>query len=156
MGSGYFITGTDTNVGKTLVSCALLHAFAAQNKRVIGMKPIAAGCENGQWQDVEQLVAASNIIAPRQQINPYAFIPPLAPHIAASQENIEIDLNIISQAYLALQDIAEIVIVEGVGGLQIPLSQRIDGIDLVQTLGLPVILVVGATLGLPESCTSNR
>ena len=70
---GFFVTGTDTSIGKTTVSCALLHAFAAQGKKVAGMKPIAAGSENGHWMDVELLLAASNVNISRQQINPYAL-----------------------------------------------------------------------------------
>jgi hypothetical protein len=76
MAQGYFVTGTDTGVGKTTVSCALLRAFAAQGKKVIGMKPVVAGSENGKWPDVEQLIAASNISAAREYVNPYAFDPP--------------------------------------------------------------------------------
>ncbi len=146
-GKGFFITGTDTGVGKTLVSCALLHAFAAGDNTVIGMKPVAAGCENGKWMDVELLVAASNVMAPREQVNPYALIPPLAPHIAAKQAGIEIEVEVIYQAYLALQSMAEIVVVEGAGGFLVPFSDRFDSSDLAQKLGLPVILVVGLRLG---------
>jgi dethiobiotin synthetase len=147
MSAGYFITGTDTGIGKTFVSCALLHAFAAHGKTVAGMKPVAAGCENGKWDDVEKLHAASNIKISRQQLNPYALNPPLAPHIAAKQANIEIDLSVIQQAYLALSSHAEVVIVEGVGGFLVPLNAQQDGADLAQVLGLPVILVVGMRLG---------
>ena len=85
MENGYFITGTSTGVGKTLVSCALLHAFAARDQAVVGMKPVAAGCENGKWMDVELLAAASSVTAPRGQMNPYPLIPLVAPHIAAYQ-----------------------------------------------------------------------
>ena len=95
MSRGYFITGTGTGVGKTLVSCALLHAFAARGNTVIGMKPVAAGCENGKWMDVELLATASNVTAPREQVNPYALIPPIAPHIAANQAGIDIDIDIL-------------------------------------------------------------
>ena len=147
MATGFFITGTDTGIGKTTVSCQLLHAFVARGKTVVGMKPIAAGCENGQWEDVEQLLAASNVNISRQQLNPYAFNPPLAPNIAAAQAGIEIDLEVIQQAYHVLSNHAEVVIVEGVGGFQVPLSAQQDGADLAQVLGLPVILVVGMRLG---------
>ncbi len=147
MVAGYFITGTDTGIGKTVVSCALLHAFAAHGKMVAGMKPVAAGCEDGKWDDVEKLLAASNIEISRQQLNPYALNPPLAPHIAAKQASIEIDLSVIQQAYHALSNQAEVVIVEGVGGFLVPLNARQDGADLTQALGLPVILVVGMRLG---------
>lgn len=147
MAEGYFITGTGTGVGKTLVSCMLLHAFAARGKAVVGMKPVAAGCENGKWTDVELLVAASSVLAPRQQVNPYALIPPIAPHIAARQAGININIAIICEAYLALRQIADVVIVEGAGGFLVPLNERHNGADLARALGLPVILVVGMQLG---------
>lgn len=147
MAEGYFITGTDTGVGKTLVSCALLYAFAANGRKVVGMKPVAAGCENGRWKDVDSLMAASTVAAPYKLANPYALIPPLAPHIAAKQANIEIDPTVIQQACVELQKTADIVIVEGTGGFLVPLSDQYDGADLAQVLGLPVILVVGLRLG---------
>ena len=147
MAEGYFITGTDTGVGKTLVSCALIHAFAANGKKVIGMKPVAAGCENGHWMDVDLLVAASTVSAPCKLVNPYALIPPLAPHIAAKQANIEIDPTVIQKAFFELKKTAEMVIIEGVGGFLVPLSGQYDGADLARILNLPVILVVGLRLG---------
>ena len=147
MAEGYFITGTDTGVGKTLVSCALLYAFAAEDTAVIGMKPVAAGCEDGRWMDVELLMAASTVSAPCKLINPYGLLPPLAPHIAAKQANIEIDPTIIRNAFFELQKISEMLIVEGVGGFLAPLSDQNDGADLARILALPVILVVGMKLG---------
>jgi dethiobiotin synthetase len=147
MATGYFITGTDTGVGKTLASCALLYAFAARGKAVVGMKPVAAGCENGKWMDVEFLIAASNIAAPREWINPYALTPPVAPHIAAKRMGVEIDTTVILQACHALQNIAEIVIVEGIGGFLVPLNSQCDTGDMALALGFPVILVVGMRLG---------
>ena len=147
MGQGYFVTGTDTGIGKTTVSCALLRAFAAQGHKVIGMKPIAAGVENGKWLDVEQLLAASNVNVTRQQINPYAFDPPISPHLAARQAGREIDLTVIQQAYQTLSTQADRVIVEGAGGFLVPVNQYQTGADLAQTLNLPVILVVGMRLG---------
>ena len=147
MAEGYFITGTDTGVGKTLVSCALIHAFAANGKKVIGMKPVAAGCENGRWMDVDLLVAASTVSASCKLVNPYALIPPLAPHIAAKQANIEIDPTVIQKAFFELKKAAEMVIIEGVGGFLVPLSGQYDGADLARILNLPVILVVGLRLG---------
>jgi dethiobiotin synthetase len=147
MTPGYFVTGTGTGVGKTLVSCALLHAFSASGKTAVGMKPVAAGCENGKWQDVELLTAASTAAAPQELINPYALIPPIAPHIAASRANINIDISAIRQACLELQKIADVVIVEGVGGFLVPLNGHQDSADMATTLGLPVILVVGMQLG---------
>lgn len=147
MPAGYFVTGTDTGVGKTLVSCALLHAFALAGKTAIGMKPIAAGCEAGKWLDVEQLIAASTVSAAREWINPYALVPPIAPHIAAKQAGVTIDLAVIQQAFYALQKTADRVIVEGAGGFLVPLGDRYDTRDLACALGLPVVLVVGLRLG---------
>jgi dethiobiotin synthetase len=148
---GYFITGTDTGVGKTLVSAALLHAFAAQGMRVVGMKPVAAGCEwrDGEpyWEDVAQLQAASNVAAPLASRNPYRFDPPIAPHIAAAQAGVRIDIATLCQAYRDLQHDADAVIVEGAGGFCVPLNEADTMADLAQQLDLPVILVVAMRLG---------
>lgn len=147
MPAGYFVTGTDTGVGKTLTSCALLHAFTMAGKSAIGMKPIAAGCEDGKWMDVEHLVEASNVSAARELVNPYALVQPIAPHIAARQTGIVIDIATVQRAFKVLQEMAEVVIVEGVGGFLVPLDDRYDSSDLARALGLPVILVVGLRLG---------
>ncbi|MCG3772930.1 MAG: ATP-dependent dethiobiotin synthetase BioD 1 [Nitrosomonadaceae bacterium] len=148
MSVGYFITGTDTNVGKTLVSCTLIHALSACGKAVVGMKPVAAGHgDDGAWMDVEMLIAASNVSAPRSLINPYALIRRTAPHIAAIEMGIEIDTAVILKACRGLQDIAEIVIVEGIGGFRVPLNNRHDAGDMARSMGFPVILVVGMRLG---------
>jgi dethiobiotin synthetase len=151
MSQAYFVTGTDTGVGKTLVSCVLLRAFAAQGIKTLGMKPVAAGCEdvNGVLvcDDVEQLIAASNVVAPREQVNPYAFLPPVAPHLAAAQSGVEIDVGHIVAACAYLRTLADMVIVEGVGGFRVPLNGCDDSADLAQRLGLPVIMVVGMRLG---------
>ena len=144
----YFVTGTDTGVGKTLISCALLYAFAAQGKNVVGMKPVAAGCDaDGLNEDVKQLRAASNILASLGQINPYSFFHPIAPHIAARNAGVSINLGRILESYNELAAQAEVVIVEGAGGFQVPLNDTQDSADLTVALGLPVILVVGMRLG---------
>lgn len=144
----YFVTGTDTGVGKTLISCALLHAFAAQGKSAVGMKPVAAGCDDDNLnEDVKQLHAASNIPASLKQINPYSFSHPVAPHIAAHNAGVRINLELILASYQGLATQAEVVIVEGVGGFQVPLNDTQDSADLAAILGLPVILVVGMRLG---------
>jgi dethiobiotin synthetase len=144
----YFVTGTDTHVGKTLVSCALLHGFAARGKRVVGMKPIAAGCNNdGQNEDVVQLRAASNVEVGYELTNPYCFLPAIAPHLAAQQAGIEIQLPLILDAYQKLAAQAEVVIMEGVGGLCVPLNVHQDSADMLKALDLPIILVVGIRLG---------
>lgn len=144
----YFVTGTDTGVGKTLISCALLYAFAAQGKSVAGMKPVAAGCdEDGLNEDVKKLRAATNILASLGQINPYSFLRPVAPHIAARNAGVQINLQRILESYTELASQAEVVIVEGAGGFRVPLNDTEDSADLAVALGLPVILVVGMRLG---------
>ncbi|TCV84764.1 dethiobiotin synthase [Sulfurirhabdus autotrophica] len=151
MKKNYFVTGTDTGVGKTLITSALLHALAHQGKKVVGMKPIAAGCEPAlagmTCGDVEMLQAHSNVAAPLNLVNPYSFLPPVAPHIAAAQANVEIDLAVIVSRYQALQEMAEVVMVEGVGGFVVPLTASKTTADLAVMLNLPVILVVGMRLG---------
>lgn len=151
MKTAYFIAGTDTGVGKTLITSALVYRFAQSGLRSAGMKPVAAGCE---WQDgrllsedVVQLLAASNVAVDLDLINPYAFAPPIAPHIAAEKEGVTIDLARIKQAYHALQAEVDSVMVEGVGGFCVPLGPDTDTADLALALGLPVLLVVGMRLG---------
>ncbi len=151
MSLGFFVTGTDTGVGKTLVSCALIHRFTALGKSVIGMKPVAAGGERGAEglinDDVRLLRAASNVNAALTLVNPYCFEPPIAPHIAATQAGAVIEIDRITQAYQQLAALAEVVIVEGVGGYCVPLNDTQDTANLAQRLGLPVIMVVGLRLG---------
>ena len=147
MGQGYFITGTDTGVGKTLIACALLRAFARTGKSVVGMKPVAAGREGGRWADVEALANASTVRARARIANPYAFKPAIAPHIAAELEGIEIDLEIIASAHDELLRLADIIVVEGAGGFLVPLNATQTGADLATRLGLPMVLVVGMRLG---------
>ena len=148
---GYFVTGTDTGVGKTLVACALLRAFARRGARVIGMKPVAAGTQivNGVQvnEDVEQLIAASNVSAPRDVINPYCFELPIAPHIAASLQKNSIKSEYLLDNYQRLSVLADIVIVEGAGGFCVPLNDVETSADLAQQLALPVLMVVGMRLG---------
>jgi dethiobiotin synthetase len=144
----YFITGTDTGVGKTLVSCALLHALAAQDKRVVGFKPVAAGCdENDHNEDALQLRAASNVLVSYGQVNPYCFVHPVAPHIAARNSGVRIELSRILTTYRELASQADEVVVEGAGGFLIPLNEKKDSADLAVELGLPVIVVAGMRLG---------
>src|SRR5262245_38371282 len=151
MSRGYFITGTDTGVGKTLVACALLRAFAARGLRTAGMKPVAAGAEvHGNElrnEDVEQLRAAASVSAPRHLVNPYCLVPPIAPHIAAERAGVTIELDVIAQCHAGLSALADVVIVEGVGGFCVPLGPAIDTARLAARLALPVVLVVGMRLG---------
>jgi len=144
----YFVTGTDTGVGKTLISCALLHGFAAQGKRVVGMKPVAAGrSEEGMHDDVRQLCAASNVRASMEYINPYCLELAVAPHIAAEATGTVINFERVVKSLAELTRQAEVVIVEGVGGFVVPLNATQDSADLATQLGLPIILVVGMRLG---------
>ena len=151
MNHAYFIAGTDTGVGKTLITSALVHGFAQRGLRSVGMKPVAAGCawQDGRLmsEDVVQLMAASNVAADPDLINPYAFASPIAPHIAAEKEGVNIALSYIGQAFEALCTDADRVMVEGVGGFRVPLGMDVDTADLAQSLGLPIVLVVGMRLG---------
>ena len=148
---GLFVTGTDTGVGKTLVACALLRAYAGRGLRAVGMKPVAAGAAPGahglRHEDVENLVAAGNVMAPREHVNPYCFAPPIAPHIAARQAGVTISFDRIEDSYRALAARAQVVVVEGVGGFCVPLGPGLDTAQLAARLALPVVLVVGVRLG---------
>lgn len=144
----YFVTGTDTGVGKTLVSCGLLHAFAAQGKRVVGFKPVAAGCDDDYHNDdAKQLRDASTVRASYGQINPYCFPHPIAPHLSARHAGSRIDFSRIFASYDELAGQSDEVIVEGVGGFCVPLNEKQDSVDLTKQLDIPVILVVGMRLG---------
>ena len=149
--SGVFVAGTDTGVGKTWVAQALIQRGVAAGKRVAAMKPVSAGCvwtEEG-WlnDDVALLRAASNVALPLALINPYAFEPPIAPHLAAQKAGVEIDLTRIESAYREIAAQSDEVIVEGVGGLLVPLDAKHSAADIILRLDLPVILVVGMRLG---------
>lgn len=148
---GYFVTGTDTGVGKTLVACGLLKAFTARGLKAVGMKPVASGAGprgNGLVNDdVEQLIAAGNVVAPREHVNPYCFQPPIAPHIAARESGVTISLDRIENSARALAAVADVVIVEGVGGFRVPLGADTDTSELAARLALPLVLVVGLRLG---------
>ena len=151
MTTGYFVTGTDTGVGKTVVACALLKGFAAQGLRAVGMKPVAAGLEriDGELRhaDVEAVRAAGNVDAPRDLINPYCFPEPIAPHIGAARAGMRIDADRIVRSFEELRAQADVVIVEGVGGFRVPLGGGYDTAALAARLALPVVLVVGMRLG---------
>lgn len=151
MKQAFFITGTDTNVGKTYVACKLIQQYVSQGYKVVGMKPVAAGGElvDGKWlnDDVLKLEAASNVKAPRELVNPYSFKEAIAPHIAAENADAEIKIEVIQQAFKSLVDMADIVIVEGAGGFLVPINNKESMADLAVTLNIPVILVVGMKLG---------
>ena len=146
-----FITGTDTGVGKTLFSAALLHALARHHPRVVGMKPVAAGTELIDGvpanDDVLALRAASSVRVPPELDNPVLLPDPVSPHIAAQRAGVGIDIAQLVACQRALEQLADAVVVEGAGGFHVPLSATETGADLAQALDLPVVLVVGLRLG---------
>ena len=146
---GLFVTGTDTDVGKTRVAVALLQALARAGVRAIGMKPVAAGFEAGQAVngDVAALAAADGLDVPLRDRNPYAFEQAVAPHLAAEAAGIAIELAPIEAAARRLQAHAGALIVEGAGGALVPLDAQNDMLDVALRLDLPVLLVVGMRLG---------
>lgn len=151
MTSGFYITGTDTGIGKTVASAALLHALRARGLRAIGMKPVASGCERigGEWRN-EDAIALRDASDPRPEyadVNPYALPIATAPELAAREAGVEIALQPIVEAYRRLAARADAVVVEGVGGWAAPLSAQWDQRDVVGALELPVIMVVGLRLG---------
>lgn len=146
MGHGVFITGTDTGVGKTRVASMLLRAMAARGRRVTGMKPVLTGAGDAR-NDATLLREASNVAASLALINPYAFVPAIAPHVAAQRAGAALELERIEAAYRSLADVSDIVVVEGAGGVLVPLNTRHDMLDIAVRLDLPVILVVGVRLG---------
>jgi dethiobiotin synthetase len=148
---GIFVTGTDTGIGKTRVSATLVSAQRACGRRAVGMKPVASGCretpEGLRNDDAEALIAASEPAPPYALCNPYALVLPIAPHLAARDAGVEIALEAIVAAYRALAATADRVVVEGVGGWAVPVSDKAMQADLVRALDLPVVLVVGLRLG---------
>ncbi|MDY7539478.1 dethiobiotin synthase [Undibacterium sp. RTI2.1] len=149
--SDYFVTGTDTEIGKTLTSAALLYALSQRGLRVVGMKPVAAGASliDGVWHndDVDMLQAASSIKVSTDLVSPYLMQAAAAPHIVAMQENVSISDTHIQTCYTQLQQQSDAVIVEGVGGFCVPLTATFDTAQMAQQFALPVIMVVGMRLG---------
>lgn len=146
-----FVTGTDTGVGKTLVSTALLHALARHHKRVVGMKPVAAGTMQVHGseanEDVLALRAASTLAVPEALDNPVLLPDAVSPHVAAARAGRTIGVAHIVACHRQLLQLADAVVVEGAGGFLVPLSASETGADLAQALDLPVVLVVGLRLG---------
>lgn len=151
MTGGWFITGTDTGVGKTYIATSLLQTLTKRGECAVGMKPVASGCRatdlGMRSEDAEQLLAASAISADYANVNPYAFAPACAPHLAAAECGVEIQLQKIRDSFRRLQEKSSWVVVEGVGGWMVPLGERLMLADVARALRLPIILVVGLRLG---------
>jgi dethiobiotin synthetase len=149
MTQGYFITGTDTDAGKTCATIALMHYFKRQGKTVLGMKPVASGCtlQAGELKNADALLIQehASIAVDYQLINPYAYELPISPHIAGIHNPVK--LAVIVERFNSLKALADVVIVEGAGGWYAPLNAKDDISALANALALPVILVVGLRLG---------
>ena len=150
-GFSCFVTGTDTEIGKTLVSAALLHILVQRGVRVAAMKPIAAGAEwrEGAWHndDADMLAAQVNVPLPQALTTPYLLQTPAAPHIAAAIDKVVIDPAHLAACMAEVTSQAQAVVVEGVGGFRVPLTDDYDTADLAKLVGLPIIMVVGLRLG---------
>lgn len=148
---GIFITGTDTGCGKTEITLALMQHLQSQGLQVLGMKPVASGAEESgeglRNTDALRILEAGSLAVPYELVNPYAFAPPAAPHLAAEQAGVTIRSEAIRNCYDALCDLADFVVVEGVGGWRVPLGPELDVSDLPVLLRTPVLLVVGMRLG---------
>lgn len=151
MTGGFFITGTDTGVGKTWATVALMRHLQSLGSSVLGMKPVAAGCflNDGQWQNDDALLLQENgsLAVDYTCINPYALKAPVSPHIAAAEMGCTVQLEEILRNFYHLRSLVDIVLVEGAGGWFAPLNDRQDIADLAAVLELPVILVVAIRLG---------
>ena len=148
---GFFITGTDTDCGKTRVAHALIHALRAQELKIAPFKPVAAGA---QWlevglrnDDALSLMSAAESNYPYDLVNPYCYEAPIAPHLAAAAMGEKIDLQQILQNAKKLSTLADLLLVEGAGGWLVPLGKDIDMADMAAALQMPVVLVVGIRLG---------
>ncbi len=151
MSRSFFVTGTDTAVGKTLVTAGLLRSLRETGVTVAGMKPVAAGAiagpEGRANEDALLLQSESSLRHPYAIVNPWLFEPAIAPHIAAAEAGIVIDTNRIVRAHEVLRASADVVLAEGAGGFLVPLDARRSFADLPGLLGMEVLLVVGLRLG---------
>jgi dethiobiotin synthetase len=159
---GVFVTGTDTEVGKTHVSTALIRSLARAGVRVAGMKPVAAGSVStgagARNEDALALAAAANVGAPYHAINPYCLEAAVSPHLAAADEGVTIDTSVIRESFETLiAQSADFVVVEGAGGWLAPIGEAHTMADIAIALDLPVVLVVGLRLGcLNHSLLTRR
>ena len=150
MGKKFFITGTDTNVGKTYYCVKLLKKYSSQGYSTLGLKPISSGYDANTKinDDAKKLYEASSIKIPISEINPFAFQSPISPNIAAKKEHVELNANnIIKEMDKIKKYDSDIEIIEGVGGWEVPINEKENMPDLVKALDIPVILVVAIKLG---------
>lgn len=152
MSAAFFIAGTDTDVGKTTIAAGLLHAARLMGLSTLGAKPVASGCEvtpkGLRNADALALIAESSVNLPYEQVNPLAFEPAIAPHIAAREAGVVLDVqSLLAPMRHVLEQQADFTLIEGAGGWRVPLSDRANLSDLAIALKLPVILVVGVRLG---------
>jgi len=151
LGNRIFITGTDTGIGKTWVSQALVRALVNDDHRVAVMKPVASGAKtiNGLLcnDDALALQQAANVDVPYEQLNPYCFAPATAPHLAARDVGVDIDFQILADHADSLASQSDWLVIEGAGGVMVPLNEEQDVCDLITRLDCSVILVVGMRLG---------
>jgi len=149
--AGLFVTGTDTGVGKTRAATALCRALASRGRRVAAMKPVASGCARTaaglRSGDALALLAAMNVRAGYRAVNPYAFEPAIAPHIAAAEAGVNIDFEVLDRAYRSLTAMSDVIVVEGAGGWLAPLDTHRSFADLAVFWQLEVVLVVALRLG---------
>lgn len=148
---GFFVTGTDTGVGKTWMTTALVHALAAHGHRVAGIKPLACGGHDtaAGWrhQDAELLIQHASVALPYETVNPYLLREPVAPHIAAAHAGMRLSAAALHEACSTVEEPLDYLLIEGVGGWEVPLNDEETTAHFARLLGLPVILVVGMRLG---------
>jgi dethiobiotin synthetase len=151
MKGGFFVTGTDTGVGKTVVSLGLMRILQERGRVVAGMKPVASGCRLSETglinDDAFRLQAQASITLDYDRVNPYAFEPPIAPHLAAAAQGVGIEVPVIRGRFRDIAARADAVIVEGVGGWLVPINSRQTMADVARALSLPVVMVVAIRLG---------
>ena len=151
MNNTYFITGTDTGIGKTFITCGLLSFLQSKDLKVVGLKPISAGVqifdEQKLNEDVFLLKKFTNIELDYRDINYYSFDKPVSPHIATALENLPIDFDLIKDNIKKIKKKADIVLIEGAGGYEVPVDMGRRISDLITYIDVPVIIVVGVRLG---------
>jgi dethiobiotin synthetase len=149
--NGYFITGTDTGVGKTWMTAALLHALAARGLRVAGLKPLACGghatSDGWRHEDAELLMQHASVALPYATVNPFLLRDPIAPHIAARQAGLRLSAAALHETCTTVEEEMDCLLIEGVGGWEVPINDNETTAHFARLLGLPVIVVVGIRLG---------